>query len=181
MKRRHLLMLAGLVGSGCLVAFGDKTPPNTIAEPVARAPSSASTVNTVPTARETAETGKADGQRMVLALMPRSVLLDRSGSSTDNALFGNQTWTPPPPVLPPVKPPPPPPPMAPALPFTYIGKKLEGNHWEIYLAQGEETVIAREKDVIGGMYRVDAIKPPVLSLTYLPLKQVQTLTIEGFD
>ena len=180
MKRRHLLMLAGLVGSGCLAVFGDKTPANSIAEPVARPPQS-NPENATTSKHVIAEAGKDDSQRMILTLTPRSELLDRSGTATDPTLFGNQTWTPPPPVLPPVKPPPPPPPMAPALPFTYIGKKLEGSHWEIYLAQGEQTVIAREKEVIGGLYRVDAIKPPVLSLTYLPLKQVQTLTLEGFD
>ena len=180
MKRRHLFMLAGLVGSGCLVIFGDKTPANSIAEPVVPpSPSNSAIVTT--TTHATADAGKEDSQRMILTLTPRSDLLDRSGNGSDHTLFGNQTWTPPPPVLPPVKPPPPPPPMAPALPFTYIGKKLEGGHWEIYLAQGEQTVIAREKEVIGGVYRVDAIKPPVLSLTYLPLKQVQTLTLEGFD
>jgi len=179
MKRRHLLMVAGLVGSGCLVVFGDKTPATSIAEPVARpAPSRSAGVAT--TEQATDKSGK-DSERTILALVPRSVLLDRTDGAADSTLFGNQTWTPPPPVLPPVKPPPPPPPMAPALPFTYIGKKLEGNHWEIYLAQGEQTVIAREKEIIGGLYRVDAIKPPVISLTYLPLKQVQTLTLEGFD
>jgi hypothetical protein len=179
MKRRHLLMIAGLIGSGCLVAFGDKTPATSIAEPVSRpAPSRSAVVATIEQATD--KTGQ-DGQRTILALVPRSVLLERTDDAADSALFGNQTWTPPPPILAPVKPPPPPPPMAPVLPFTYIGKKLEGNHWEIYLAQGEQTVIAREKEIIGGLYRVDAIKPPVISLTYLPLKQVQTLTLEGFD
>ncbi|WP_211444610.1 hypothetical protein [Collimonas humicola] len=179
MKRRHLLMVAGLIGSGCLVVFGDKTPATSIAEPVARPVPARSAV--VATTEEATDKSDKDSQRTILALVPRSVLLDRADIAADNTLFGNQTWTPPPPVVAPVKPPPPPPPMAPALPFTYIGKKLEGNHWEIYLAQGEQTVIAREKEIIGGLYRVDAIKPPVISLTYLPLKQVQTLTLEGFD
>jgi hypothetical protein len=38
-----------------------------------------------------------------------------------------------------------------------------------------------ENDVIDGIYRVDAIAPPTLTLTYLPLNQVQQLNIGVFD
>jgi hypothetical protein len=31
------------------------------------------------------------------------------------------------------------------------------------------------------MYRVDAIAPPILTLTYLPLNQVQQLNLGVFD
>jgi hypothetical protein len=39
----------------------------------------------------------------------------------------------------------------------------------------------RDKTVIDGTYRVDAIAPPNLTLTYLPLNQVQQLNIGVFD
>jgi hypothetical protein len=35
--------------------------------------------------------------------------------------------------------------------------------------------------VIDATYRVDAIKPPVLTLMYLPLKLVQTIDIGSAD
>lgn len=94
-------------------------------------------------------------------------------------LFGSQSWTPPP--APPRQAAAPPPPTAPPLPFTYLGKKSEDNQWEIYLARGSDTFIVREQTVIEGRYRIDAIKPPTLTVTYLPLNQVQTLTIGGTD
>jgi hypothetical protein len=95
------------------------------------------------------------------------------------ALFDSQTWNPPPP--PPPKPTPPPPPVAPPLPYIVLGKKSEGQQWEVYLARGDQTFIAREKETLENQYRVDSIKPPTMVLTYLPLNQVQTLSIGGFD
>ena len=88
------------------------------------------------------------------------------------------TDTPPPA---PVAPPPPPPPTAPPLPFTLIGKANENGAWEVYLARAGKTYIVKPKTVIDGMYRVDAIAPPFLTLTYLPLNQVQQLNIGAFD
>jgi hypothetical protein len=41
--------------------------------------------------------------------------------------------------------------------------------------------VVRDKTVIDGTYRVDTIAPPVLTLTYLPLNQVQQLNIGVFD
>ncbi|MCC2956584.1 hypothetical protein LK542_13270, partial [Massilia sp. IC2-477] len=72
-------------------------------------------------------------------------------------------------------------PTAPPLPFTFIGKSLQDGAWEIYLARGDRTYLVRENTVIDGTYRVDAVRPPVLTLTYLPLNQVQQLNIGVFD
>lgn len=95
------------------------------------------------------------------------------------ALFDSQTWNPPPP--PPPKPTPPPPPVAPPLPYIVLGKKSEDQKWEVYLARGDQVFIAREKESLENQYRVDSIKPPTMVLTYLPLNQVQTLSIGGID
>jgi hypothetical protein len=67
------------------------------------------------------------------------------------------------------------------VPFTYLGKKTEEGIWEVYLAQGEQTYIVREQTVIASSYRIDAIRPPVLSLTYLPLALAQSINIGGMD
>ena len=78
MKRRHLFMLAGLLGSGCLVVFGDKTPANSISEPVAQ-PSPSNSAIVTPPPHVTTEAGKDDSQRMILTLTPRSELLRKCG------------------------------------------------------------------------------------------------------
>lgn len=180
-------MAIGVAIAGWLALFGDKTPTSDIAEPVARASASANVaasaaVKRVMQTSASAGSGKAKPAIVILALQPREVLIgtgDANSEQPTDRLFTNQTWAPPPP--PPPKPLPPPPPSAPPLPFTYLGKKIEDSQWEAYLARGDQTFIIREQTVIEGTYRVDSIKPPTLSLTYLPLNQVQTLTIGGTD
>lgn len=66
---------------------------------------------------------------------------------------------------------------APPLSYTYMGKKMEDGQWEVYLARGNQTFIVREQMTLDYNYRVETIKPPIMTLTYLPLKQEQTLTI----
>jgi hypothetical protein len=58
-----------------------------------------------------------------------------------------------------------------------VGKQLEGGHWLVFLARHERTYVVRAGDDIEGTYRVDTVTPPVMTLTYLPLKQQQTLAI----
>jgi hypothetical protein len=202
MKPRHLVLGAALAGAALLVLFGDRTPEAGVAEAVERAPAArvpapaapvaaAAVVPTavptaapaaVPTAaREPAAANAANGPR-ILALVPRETLIgdsDEQFRQGENGVFGRQDWTPPPP--PPPAPPPPPPPSAPPLPFTFIGKSVADGAWEVYLARGDRTYVVRDKTVIDGTYRVDAIAPPVLTLTYLPLNTVQQLNIGVFD
>jgi hypothetical protein len=180
MNARHVILAAGLAIAAWLAIFGDKTPTAEVAEAVARTEPSlrppASPL--LPSHSEPAR--KAEREPIILALQPRETLI--GGASVDKqtqGLFGSQSWTPPPP--PPPKPPPPPPPTAPRLPFTYLGKKVEDGAWEVYLARGDQTFIVRANSVIEDTYRVESIKPPTLSLTYLPLDQMQTLTIGGAD
>ncbi|OGB21141.1 MAG: hypothetical protein A3I66_10135 [Burkholderiales bacterium RIFCSPLOWO2_02_FULL_57_36] len=187
MTRRHFFMAVAVVIAGWLALFGDKTPTSGIAEPAARsaapanAPAPAAVVRVAQTGPSTGS-GKLKPEVMILALQPRETLIgagEIGAAERTNQLFANQTWTPPPP--PPPKPLPPPPPTAPPLPFTYLGKKIEDGIWEAYLARDDQTFIVRDKTVIENTYRVDSIKPPTLSLTYLPLNQVQTVTIGGTD
>jgi hypothetical protein len=187
MTRRHILMAIGIAVAGWLALFGDKTPTSDIAEPLAR-PSAPDRLAAAAPATRVVQTGTATGsgkakpEFVILALQPREMLIgsgDLDNAERTDRLFANQSWTPPPPPAPP--PLPPPPPTAPPLPFTYLGKKVEDNIWEAYLARGDQTFIVREQTVIEGTYRVDSIKPPTLLLTYLPLNQVQTVTIGGTD
>ena len=99
---------------------------------------------------------------------------DTASASASRDLFSTRNWNPPPP-----------PPtamaeaaaLAPPLPFAFLGKKFEGDIWEVYLSRGEQTLIAREGQTLDGIYRIDKIAPPSLALTYLPLAQSQTLPI----
>jgi hypothetical protein len=178
MKRRHLAMGAALVVAAGLVFFGDKTPDSGVAEPVERAriPSASSALSPKP-----APLAKAGAEPVILRLLPRDELIAENRKA-GAGLFGSQNWNPPPPRQPkPGKLPPPPPPTAPPLPFTLIGKSVGAGVYEVYLARGEQVYLVREHTTIDGMYRVDKIVPPMLTLTYLPLNQVQQLNIGVFD
>ena len=199
MKTKHLIMGAALVGAAALVAFGDNSPDSSVAEPVTRAAPAATEARlaqraqapavlspaTPPAATSPAassQTAPAKAAPHILRLLPRHALVDGSGLKEGANVFASRDWTPPPPPPPkPVAPPPPPPPTAPPLPFTLIGKANENGVWEVYLARSGRTYIVKPKTVIDGTYRVDAIAPPLLTLTYLPLNQVQQLNIGAFD
>nr|WP_322401626.1 hypothetical protein [Massilia sp. Gc5] len=191
MKPRHAILGLALAGAGLLAAFGDKAPAGGIAEPWVRparpAPVRTATVR-APAAAPGAKAGDAGEAQAILALVPRDTLIgdgDTAFGQGRNGAgpFSHQDWTPPPPPPQPAPPPPPPPPpTAPPLPFTFIGKSVGDGAWEVYLARGARTYIVRDKGaVIDGTYRVDSIAPPVLTLTYLPLNQVQQLNIGVFD
>lgn len=178
MKRRHLLLGAALVVAAWLALIADKTPESRLVEPVLRAHRATGRG----AARVVPETAVMVPDAIdVLTLVPRQQLIGGAHSAGVAGLFGSQNWEPPaaPVVL--VKPQPPAPPVAPLLPYSFLGKQLEDGVWQVFLGRGEQTFIVREQSIIEGLYRVDAIRPPQLSLTYLPLKQAQTLTIGSTD
>lgn len=187
MKPRHLLMGAALTGAAALVVFGDRAPSGSdVAEAVERRPPAAVVAPAPQPAPAPAplaaapRAGKSAAPEVsILRLVPRAELVGESGEGSfagADGVFGSQNWTPPPP--PPSQPPPPPPPSAPPLPFTYLGKAAADGVWEVFLARGgDRTYVVRNQTVIDGVYRIDAIAPPMLKLTYLPLNQVQQLNI----
>jgi hypothetical protein len=182
MKPRHWLLAGGLAASACLALFGNDAAQDGIAAPVARErpvamPGAARSMAVSAAARPTRQTGGK--HPAILTLLPREQLFGISGKNGGDTPFARRSWTPPPPPPPP--PAPPPPPSAPPLPFTYLGKKLDDGQWEVFLARGEQTLIVHAQSTIDERYRVDAIRPPLLLLTYLPLNRQQTLTIGGFD
>jgi hypothetical protein len=107
---------------------------------------------------------------MILAIRPRA-----AASNIDDA-FAALDWRPPPP------PPPKPivqPPVAPPLPYTVIGKKLEDGAWQVFLRRDDQILVVKTLDTIDNAYRVEEIRPPVMTLTYLPLQSRQTFSIGG--
>jgi hypothetical protein len=70
---------------------------------------------------------------------------------------------------------PPPPPQAPPLPFTYLGKMIDGETTTVFLASQDRNFVVRRGDTLDGSYRVEAIEEGGMALTYLPLGARQTL------
>lgn len=72
----------------------------------------------------------------------------------------------------------PPRPRAPAMPYTYVGALTEADGLRtVFLLDGDRLVTARLGEVIAGRYRLDAIDERGLSLTYLPLKETQRISL----
>lgn len=178
MKPRHLALGAALLVAAGLVLFGDKTPSSPVAEAVVR---SAPAVRAAAAPVVASASAKGAPEPAILRLVPRETLIPDSADALGgpDSVFLSQNWTPPPPPPPPAAPPPPP--SAPPLPFTYLGKSVGEGAWEVYLARGDKTYIVHNKMVVDGVYRVDAIAPPTITFTYLPLNQVQQLNIGVFD
>lgn len=186
MTPRQLALAAALVAAAALAVFGDNTPASDVAEAVVRSPAAASTASPVSPAPARRAAPAAAVEPAILALRPRAALIGEAGEfgaeAAGGAVFLSQDWTPPPPKpAPPPPAPPAPPPSAPPLPFTVLGKAVGDGRWEVFLARGDKTYIVRSHTVIDGQYRVDAIAPPLLTLTYLPLNQVQQLNIGVLD
>lgn len=96
-------------------------------------------------------------------------------------VFLSQDWTPLAATPAPAAPVPAPPPSAPPLPFTFIGKAATDGIWAVFLARADQTYVVRAHSVIDGGYRVEHIAPPLMTITYLPLNQVQQLNIGVLD
>jgi hypothetical protein len=89
-------------------------------------------------------------------------------------LFPRQSWVPPPP---PPKPYVPPPPKPPPLPFTYLGRWMDGGTETVFLNQGGQAVPVKAGQVLAGIWRVDEITHSAVVFTYLPLDMQSTLGI----
>jgi hypothetical protein len=156
-----LVLLAGLV------IFDE--PDNEIVQPRGEAHSAPSA------ARSTPESVSEDSPLLALRVRQKS----ESGIQAHH--WSPPQPQPPPPPPPPILPPesflPPPPVAAPPLLFEYLGKQQEDGKWTVFLAHQEQMYIVREGGMIESDYRVEKIAPPMLTVTYLPLRQRQTFDI----
>lgn len=70
---------------------------------------------------------------------------------------------------------PPPQPITPSLPFTFIGRMLDGKDAVLFLSRNDRQYVVKERDVLEDTYRVDKISDNDVVLTYLPTNTSQTL------
>lgn len=169
-SRRLLALLAILALAAGLVLFDDRSDTVTSAHVVQAKESRRSYSGERSLVGPSGTTVTEASSGAILPLRER-----RQANLPAIAPFSTHDWTPPPP--PPVSPPPPPPPQAPPLPFTYVGKQIESGQWVVFLANQDRTYTVKVDSLIESTYKVDKISPPVLLLTYIPLKQQQTLAI----
>jgi hypothetical protein len=194
---RKLVFIVCLGVAAWVTVFGNSTSNGAVSEPTKRYSQKVATqrpLTNAPSAVETdgseaafperrsATVQNLDHTPSTLTLHSREGLLESPRSNLQEPnLFASKSWAPPrlPPAPTVVSSPPLP--SAPRFPYTYIGKKFEDSVWEVYLARGDQTFIVRPQTLIEGSYRVESIKPPLVTLTYLPLNLMQTLMIEGVD
>lgn len=168
-RMRRVVLGSLLLFAAGLAIFGDKTPADD-ASAVAR-PLASKAVGAPPAAASASK--EREAAQDLLELRPRDELIKLAGSSTAD-LFRTHNWTPPPPPPGPVVAPIP---TAPPLPYTYAGKKQEQGMWEVYLMRGDMAMLVREGSNVESAYTVVAIRPPTMTLKYLPLGLQQTLAI----
>ncbi|WP_175874568.1 hypothetical protein [Burkholderia sp. BCC0397] len=174
MKMRRILMGGGLVASALIAVFGDRSNPGEAVGATRRAlvPTSERSPGPIQatTASASDRVGPDSHQNGVLLLRDR---VSPTIRKNDIAPFAVTSWTPPPPISSVEEKP-----TAPPLPFTYLGKELEGDQWRVFLAKGDEVLIVKANDVIRDTYRVESITPPTATIRYLPLNEAQQLNIQ---
>jgi hypothetical protein len=176
MTLRNVFMVVALLASAGLAFWGDKTPDQDtlLATPSKNDEFVGSTADNKgrPVTPRDIRNSPTSGQS-VLRLRERDVIERiREDALADRTVFTPQSWDPPPPKVVTSSSP-----QAPNLPYTYVGKKQEAGEWEVYLAFGEEIRVVRSNMTLDGAYQIGVITPPTLGLIYLPLKQMQTLSI----
>lgn len=95
----------------------------------------------------------------------------RKFSAQAGDLFSRQSWIPPPPPAKPQSPVPPP------LMFKYLGKVIEGDETQVFLALAERNYVVKVGEKIDNQYRVDEVTDHAITLTYIPLNAKQVLSI----
>ena len=179
MNARRWLLASGLVGSALLAVFGDRTPGATragidVVKPTSRSDSSIR-VEVVRSASP-ASSSRAS-LPVLLDIVDRSALIGQRPGEPSPTLFASRSWNPPPQAAPvqavaTVAPSPPP------MPFVYLGRQFRAGRWEVFVSEGDATLILHESQLIDSRYRVDSIAPPIMTLTYLPLNTPTSLSIE---
>lgn len=121
--------------------------------------------------------GARESTKNSVALLPP--VREKIDEDTGKNLFAPVSWLPPAPPPPPQKVVAAPPPQAPPLPFRFVGMLEDATRPSAFLARGEALLIVQAGDTVDASYRVDAVSPTEIALTYLPLNQRQRIRISG--
>lgn len=73
--------------------------------------------------------------------------------------------------------PPPAVPAPPPLPFSYLGRMIDGEKTVVFLARGNDTLSASAGEALGEAYRVESISATAITVVHLPLGTRQVLAI----
>jgi len=176
-KRLVLLALAG--GTTFYLVFRTADDGDVV-QPVARGEGSA--------ARPAPGAGRGSGERAPerVAEAPDVPARGRLVQNANSDPFAAKGWTPPPPRPPTLPaaallpPPPPPAPTAPPVPYKFIGQiEDKAAKPAAFITRGEALFVVHVGDVIENTYRIESFSTTQVVLTYLPLKQRQTLDVTG--
>ncbi len=177
MSLRWLFLLSALALTAWFSVDGRDSTVGVVSEAVVRSTSAgASTAKRAavkPTSTEENLT-RLKVRQVPYPLFDAAMLADMTDKEAP--IFHLQSWTPPPPkVVAKVELP-----KAPPWPYVYFGQQLSQGEWWIYLTLGDEARAVKKGQILDTKYRIDKIEPPNLSVTYLPLNEVQTVTIGAF-
>lgn len=119
-----------------------------------------------------------DGQIDVLEIRPRAA---GGANGRDDALFAA--------VLPEVRNEPPVAQRAvatvavaaPMAPFRVLGRYADAKRNVVFLQQQDKNLVVEVGDTIAGQYKVEGISATALTLRYLPMDQVQTISLGGIQ
>ena len=152
-----------------MVISGKEESENVIAAPVEKSPSKSGMLSV-------AQPDPSDSRLDLNALkrtVPRKI-------KNSELLLSKSWYVPPPaPVASALPPSPPPPPSAPQLPFTYIGRMIDGGEVILFLTGNGQQYTVRQGDVLNDSYRVDSISDKSVVLTYLPMGVEQELAFNS--
>lgn len=162
---RHRLLALAALATFALAAW---TAAYERPEPVPVAPPTAAALST--------GTGRAIGMPNQGKALDRDPLID-----ADDDPFRVVSFLPPQAAAPPAPPPlPPAKPTAPPFPFRYFGKMVDVNGNPVtYLARDDELIPIRVNDVLQDAYRIDAMDQNQIVVTYLPLNEKMTISIDS--
>lgn len=104
-----------------------------------------------------------------------------AGAATDSPPPAPQEPRPPQKSKPAPPPPPPQAEVAPALPFTVLGRYGDGQSNAVFLRFQERDLVVRTGDNFADHYKVESLDRSTLTLRYLPLNQLQQLDLSPFE
>ena len=169
-----LVIVAGTLASYGAFYFSGGSAEAGLIEPVTRASNDSKTGRNETGGTKPAATAASLSKTIV---PPVRASLDQTPASN---LFASNSWTPPPPPPPKaLPPPPPPPPMAPPIPFSFVGLLEDQAKPTAFLAKSEKLLLVTAGDTLDGAYHIDSVSGSEIVLTYLPLKQRQSISISG--